>query len=129
MNIVIIASTALIACVLSIVLRQYKPEYSLFISIATGILIFLAVFAVIGPLLDFVKSLTEGAGLDGIYAQVLIKSLAVCYITQLACDCCVDSGETAIAGKLRIAGKIAVLLIALPMFEGLVQIVSDLIEI
>lgn len=129
MNIVIIASVALIAAVLSIVLKQYKPEYSLFISIGAGILIFLSVLAVIEPVLSFIEELTEQAGLEGVYGEVLIKSLAICYITQLACDCCKDAGESAIAGKLQIAGKIAVLLIALPMFKSLTEIVAGLINI
>lgn len=129
MNIVIIASAALIAAVLSMVLKQYKPEYSLFISIAAGVLIFLSVIAVIEPIISFIGELTDRAGLEGVYGEVLIKSLAVCYITQLACDCCKDAGENAIAGKLQIAGKIAVLLIALPMFKSLTEIVAGLINI
>ena len=129
MNIVIIASAALIAAVLSMVLKQYKPEYSLFISIAAGVLIFLSVIAVIEPIVSFIGELTDRAGLEGVYGEVLIKSLAVCYITQLACDCCKDAGENAIAGKLQIAGKIAVLLIALPMFKSLTEIVAGLIDI
>lgn len=129
MNITMIVSVALIAAILSIILRQYKPEYSLFISIAAGIIILTAVIAVIDPLVGFVTNITDEAGLSGIYAQILIKSLAVCYITQLACDCCKDAGETAIAGKIQLAGKIAILLIALPMFEGLSDIVTRLINI
>lgn len=129
MNITMIVSVALIAAILSIILRQYKPEYSLFISIAAGIIILTAVIAVIDPLIGFVTNITDEAGLSGIYAQILIKSLAVCYITQLACDCCKDAGETAIAGKIQLAGKIAILLIALPMFEGLSDIVTRLINI
>lgn len=129
MNIVIIASTALIAAVLSVVLKQYKPEYSLFISIGAGILIFLSVIAVIQPVIAYINELTESAGLEGIYGEVLIKALAVCYITQLACDCCNDAGESAIAGKLQLAGRIAILLLSLPMFKSLTEIVTGLIEI
>lgn len=128
MNIIIIASVALIAAILSLILKQYKPEYSLFISLSAGILIFLSVLAVIRPIMDFIGDLTAQTGLSGIYAEVLIKSLAVCYITQLASDCCNDAGETAIAGKLQIAGKIAILLIALPMFQSLVELVTELIN-
>ena len=87
----------------------------------------MAVIAVIDPILGFIEELTDKAGIDGIYAEVLIKSLAICYITQLACDCCKDAGEGAIAGKLQIAGKVAILLIALPMFKSLTEIVTAMI--
>ena len=129
MNIIIVASVALIAAILSLVLKQYKPEYSLFISISAGILIFLSVLAVTRPIMDFINNLTSQTGLSGVYAEVLIKSLAVCYITQLASDCCTDAGETEIAGKLQIAGKVAILLIALPMFKSLTELVTELINI
>lgn len=129
MNIIIIASTAFIAAILSLILKQYKPEYSLFISISAGVLIFLSVLAVIRPIMDYINTLTRQTGLSGVYAEVLIKSLAVCYITQLAADCCADAGETAIAGKLQIAGRIAILLIALPMFQSLTELVTELINI
>ncbi len=129
MNIFIIVSTALVAAVLSIVLKQYKPEYSLFISIAAGIIIFLAVIAAIQPIMDYMSELISGAGLSGVYAEVLIKALAICYITQLACDCCKDAGENAIAGKLQLAGRIAILIISLPMFKSITDIVTGLIEV
>ncbi|MDE6724449.1 MAG: stage III sporulation protein AC/AD protein family [Ruminiclostridium sp.] len=128
MNIIIIVSFGIISAVLSLVLKQYKPEYSMFISLASGILIFVSVIAAIEPIIGYISELTENAGLSGIYAEILLKSLAVCYLTQLACDCCKDAGETAIAGKLQIAGKIAVLLIALPIFKSITEIVTGLID-
>ena len=129
MNIIIIVSFGIISAVLSLVLKQYKPEYSMFISLAAGILIFISVIAAIEPIIWYISDLTENAGLSGIYAVILLKSLAVCYLTQLACDCCKDAGENAIAGKLQIAGKVAVLLMALPVFKNITEIVTGLIDV
>ena len=128
MNIIIIVSFGIISAVLSLVLKQYKPEYSMFISLAAGIMIFVSVIAAIEPIIGYISELTENAGLSGIYAEILLKSLAVCYLIQLASDCCKDAGETAIAGKLQIAGKIAVLLMALPIFKSITEIVTGLID-
>lgn len=128
MNIIVIVSTALIAAVLSLVLKQYKPEYSLFISIVTGVMIFLAVVAVIQPIIDYISQLISDAGLSGVYAEVLLKALAVCYLTQLACDCCKDAGESAIAGKLQLAGRVAIIIISMPMFKSITDIVTGLIN-
>ena len=128
MNIFIIDSFGIISAVLSLVLKQYKPEYSMFISLASGILIFISVIAAINPIIRYITELTENAGLGGMYAEVLLKSLAVCYLTQLASDCCKDAGETAIAGKLQIAGKIAVLIMALPIFKSITEIITGLID-
>jgi stage III sporulation protein AD len=53
--------------------------------------------------------------------------LAVCYLTQLATDACKDAGETAIAGKLELAGKIAIVILSLPLFNSLVNLITGLI--
>lgn len=128
MNIFIIVFFGIISAVLSLVLKQYKPEYSMFISLASGLLIFISVIAAINPIIRYITELTENAGLGGMYAEVLLKSLAVCYLTQLASDCCKDAGETAIAGKLQIAGKIAVLIMALPIFKSITESITGLID-
>lgn len=127
MNIIAITGLGITAAALSAVIRKYNGEYSLFISLAASLLILGAVITALSPLLDLINELTEASGADGGYIAVLLKALAVCYITQLASDCCRDSGESAVAGKIEFAGKIAVLLIAVPLFESILGIVKDLI--
>lgn len=127
MNIAAIVAAALVAAVLSVIIRQYKPEYAMFISVATGVLILAAIISAIEPVLEIIKSLTSQAGAESVYGEALLKALAVCYITQLARDCCRDAGEAAIGTKLEMAGRLEILLISLPMFQGLIQTVTELI--
>lgn len=127
MNIIAITGLGITAAALSAVIRKYNGEYSLFISLAASLLILGAVITALSPLLDLINELTDASGADSGYIAVLLKALAVCYITQLASDCCRDSGESAVAGKIEFAGKIAVLLIAVPLFESILGIVKDLI--
>jgi stage III sporulation protein AD len=61
------------------------------------------------------------------YAGILLRALGVCFLTQIACDTCRDAGEAAIAVKLEIAGKIAVLAISLPLFRQVLGFVSTLL--
>lgn len=128
MNIMAIITAALVAAVLSAVLKQYKPEYSMFISIITGVLVLAAVIAAIQPILSLLNELAEQTG-GSVYAEVLLKALAICYITQLARDCCRDAGENAIAGKLETAGKVAIIIISTPMLRELVDTVSGFISV
>ena len=67
------------------------------------------------------------AGADEEYLTVLFKALGICYITQFACDICKDSGENALATQAELAGKISLMVIALPLFESLADIVAKLI--
>lgn len=127
MNVFAIIGVAVAAAALSVILRQYNKEYGLYISLAASVLIFAAVLSSFSPIVELIKSLSEAAGTDREYVAVLLKALAVCYITQLASDCCKDCGETAVASKIDFAGKIAILLIAVPLFEAILGIVKELI--
>ncbi|MEG2371890.1 MAG: stage III sporulation AC/AD family protein [Hydrogenoanaerobacterium sp.] len=49
-------------------------------------------------------------------------------MTQIACDTCKDAGQSAISTKVEIAGKLAVLVISLPLFKALMDIVAALLS-
>ncbi len=128
MDVTAVVITGIVGAVLGIIIKQYKPEYGIFISLMTGVLILGVVVSVLQPVLETVKKLAGMVNLSDIYGEILLKALAVCYITQMASDCCKDAGESAIASKLEIAGKIAILSLSLPLFQRLVEIVSTLIN-
>lgn len=127
MNVFAITGAAVAAAALSVILRQYNKEYGLYISLAVSVLIFAAVLSAFSPAVELVESLCKEAGTDKEYIAVLLKALAVCYITQLASDCCRDCGETAVAAKIDFAGKMAILLISVPLFKTILEIVKELI--
>lgn len=128
MNIIALSAAAIVAAAVCIVMRRYNSEYSMFVSVAFSAIVFAVILSAITPVTNFIKELTEISGINNEYITILLKSLAVCYITQIASDCCNDSGESAIASKIDFAGKIALLLISVPLFEGILGIVKELIN-
>jgi len=129
MNIIAVVGAGLVAALLSIILKQYKPEFGVYISLVAGIIILLAVIKSLTPVLSMMSELTKTAALESVYSAALLKCLAVCYITQLAADTCKDSGESAIASKIETAGKLAIVIISLPLFKGVVDIITELITL
>ena len=127
MNIAAIVGAGIIAAAISAVLKRFHGEFGLFVSIAASLLILLAVLGALDPLIRLINELSEQTGTDSMCVAVLMKALAVCMITQLAADSCRDSGEGAIASKIELAGKIAVLLTAVPLFESILGVVKELI--
>lgn len=127
MSILNIAGVAVIAAAIALLLRQYKQEYAMMVGLATGILIFLYILAQAQPAFRELQSILSNAGVSGEYGAILIKSLGVCFVTQLASDACRDAGETAIATKVELAGKFAVLLLALPLFSQVAKLAAGLV--
>ena len=128
MNIFAVIGAGIAAAAISVILRQYNKEYGLYIGLAASVIVFLYVLGCMSPVFSLIENLVEISGTCSEYIGILIKSLAICYITQLASDCCKDCGETAIASRIDFAGKIALLLVSVPLFEAILGIVKDLIS-
>ncbi len=123
-----ITGLAVIAAAFSVLLKNKNPEYSMFLSLAVGVLIIGMLISAAAPLFEWMQSLFTATGASAEYVQILFKSLGICFITQIACDSCRDMGETAIAAKVETAGKLAVLLVSLPLFQQVLEIVRGLME-
>lgn len=113
---------------LSVMLRQTRPEWALGLGLIAGIgASLIAVSALFGAL-DTVRALLEKAALGGETVLLLFKALGICLLTQLTADVCRDAGEAALASRAEFAGKTALLLLALPLFERLVSLSLSLME-
>ena len=75
------------------------------------------------------RELFGQTGLDESYLTIVFRSVGICYITQIACDCCRDSGENALASQLELAGKAALLLTAMPMLGAAAEMIGKLLMI
>ena len=122
-----IIGLGIISALVCLLLKQDRPEYALSALLICGIIIFLTVIAQMTPLFDTIQSILGKIEGGNEYTSVIIKSLGICYVTQLASDTCQDAGERAMAGKIELAGRVAVLVLALPMFSALLQIAIGLI--
>ncbi len=124
-----VVGLAIVGAVLSLVLRQYRPEYSIVVALCTSVIILIAVLSAMQEIIDTVQNLLTRANIEGEFAQVLFKSLGICVVAQLAADACRDAGESAIATKVEMAGKVAVLVVSLPLFSELISISARLLSV
>lgn len=129
MNIITIVGIGIVGMVLSVLFKQYKPEYAVGIGLVVGITIFLVVLVQSLPIFEQIQAFFSNIHLEFEYTEILFKSLGICLVTQLASDACTDAGQTAIASKIEIAGRVAVLLVSLPLFNVILSIASELINV
>lgn len=120
---------ALVGVSLCLVVQQYRPEFSMMTALICGILVFGIIVVNLEPALDSLSNLISGIDANNEYVAVVLKALGICYLTQLASDTCKDSGYSAIASKVELAGKVSILLISLPLFNNLVELALSLISL
>ena len=123
-----VVCVVMIATFLSVIVRQYRAEYSLFIALGAGVIVWMMLSDTFGRAVESIKLMLSGTGIDNDYISIVFKSLGICILTQIACDICRDCNESALATKTELAGKIAILAVAMPMITSIAQIAVELIN-
>lgn len=128
MNIFSILGIAIVGVIMSVLLKQYLPGYSLLVTLTTSIIILCWVVVNIVPVLDKLTYFINEIKMPNEYSLIILKSLGLAFVVQLISDICRDSGESAIASKLELAGKISILIISLPLFEKIISIIFEMLR-
>lgn len=121
MDIVRIIAIALVSTIAVVVLRQVNKELAMVLTIASTVLL---VFVVLDELFDVVYSLYELADSTNIDSSVLssvLKIIGIGYLVEFGNNICTDAGCKSIGDKVLFCGKIAIVLVALPIIEELVS--------
>ncbi|MCH4240212.1 MAG: stage III sporulation AC/AD family protein [Oscillospiraceae bacterium] len=127
MNVAGIVGTALIAAAFAALLRRGNAEYALVLRISAGVIIALEILQAMIPALQQITSLLGVAGISGEYSGILLRTLGVTFLTQFAADACKDAGEGALASKVELAGRVSILVLALPLFAKVASIAAALV--
>ena len=127
MNIFTVCVIGVTVCLLTVLIRQQKPEMSVLLIIAGTVMISTVIISWIAPVISKLSSLAGKYQLNDELA-VLIKAVGICMVTQSACDTCADASCGSLAKKIEIAGKIAVLIIVFPLFEKLLELAVNIMD-
>lgn len=127
MDIIKIVIIGIAGAMLSIIIKSYKPEFSIHIVLSTVLILFLLVISKLEIILDFFNSISAQANISKIYFPVIIKILGIAYISDFTAQICKDAGEGAIASKVEFAGKVIIMYLALPVFLSIIDLINKLL--
>lgn len=126
MDIFKIVIVGLITVVTSIILKQIKPEMTLFVTIAGGIIIILMLVSSLTSVFDSFKALMNKTGVNSSLFSSVLKIVGIGYITEFGANICSDSGISSIADKIMFSGKITILMLCFPIINNLIEIIVGL---
>jgi len=117
----------IIVSILSIFLKEVKPEYSLLCVIIGSIIIIFYILSSITQVLVFFDNIVQKTGINhGLYLSML-KIIGIGYLVEFGANVCRDSGNSSIAEKVILTGKIMIFLISIPVVSNLFEMVFELI--
>lgn len=124
MSVLKIAGFAIAAAAAAMTVRSYRPELSMQIGIATGLLLLLYAIGEIGSVFSELSDYIEEFGIPSEYITTMLKVTGIVYLIQFAAETCRDSGEGAIAAKTELAGRVMILVICLPVIKTVFELIT-----
>ncbi|NLO81615.1 MAG: stage III sporulation protein AD [Clostridiales bacterium] len=127
MEVLQLVGIGLIAAVIAVVLRQQKSELGIYISIATGFVIFMMIMGRLVSVVGILNNLARQANMDSMHLSVVLKVIGIAYITEYGSQICKDAGESAIASKIELGGKLIILSLTVPILAALLEIILQIL--
>jgi len=127
MDIVKIIGVGLIALIIIILLKQYKPEFVIYVSLIAGALILVMVLDKLTGIVDLLSNLSSKAGVSSQFLGILLKITGIAFLTEFAVSICNDAGESAIANKIDLGGKIIIIAISVPIISALLELIIKIL--
>ena len=121
MDIVKIIGIGLISVIIIIILKQYKPEFTVYVSICAGIIILSLIMTRLGAVIELLTELSNKVSDTNGFLTILIKITGIAFLTEFAVSICKDSGESAIASKVDLGGKVIIISMSVPIISALLE--------
>lgn len=126
-EIIKIVGIGLITLVIVIILKQYKPEYTIYVSIFAGVLILTLTMSKISGIINLLKSISDKTYINKQFLGILLKITGIAIITEFAVSICIDAGEKAIASKIEIGSKVIIIAMSIPIISSLLELIVEIL--
>ena len=126
-EIIKIIGIGLIALVIIVVLKQYRPEYAIYVSMIAGMLILFLSIEKITGIVNLLQSISEKTYINQSFLSILLKITGIAFLTEFAVSVCSDAGEKAIASKIEIGSKVIIITMSMPIITSLLELIVEIL--
>ncbi|MDO8225670.1 stage III sporulation protein AD [Bacillus cabrialesii] len=126
-DIVQIVGLGLIATFLSLIVKEQKPTFAFLIVVFAGCAIFLYLVDQIYDIIRMIEKIAINANVNMVYVETILKIIGIAYIAEFGTQLTKDAGQGAIASKIELAGKILILVMAVPILTVIIETILGLI--
>jgi len=122
-----IVGIGFLATVLILVIREQKPMFAYLLAAFVGVAIFLMLIGQIDSVISVLEELADRSGIPSVYLKTMLKIIGIAYIAEFGAQIVRDAGLESIASKIEFAGKMLILVMAVPIISVIVETVLNLL--
>ena len=129
MEITALIVLCIITALLALSLRGQRPEFAMLLSLGCGLFVLLYLLGQMKDIFSGLEDILSGLSGQSELTAIILKALGVCIVAELGSQCCRDAGETAIAAKVELAAKAALVMMSMPVFASLLEMAGELLRL
>ena len=126
-DVIKIIGIGLLALVIIVILKQYKPEFAIYVSMIAGVLILVLAIQKLTGIINLLQALANKTYINKSFLSILLKITGIAFITEFAVSICSDAGEKAIASKIEIGSKVIIIAMSIPIITSLLELVIEIL--
>jgi len=127
MEILKIIGIGFLTLIITIMLKEYKREYSIYSVIIGGAIIIFYSMDKISSIINFLQELSAKSEYNNAFISILLKITGISILTEYAVSICKDAGESSIANKVDFGGKIIVISMSIPIISTTLETLTKLL--
>jgi len=119
-----ITALCIAVAIICAALRVQRPELATAVSLAGGVAALAMAWAGMAGAGEWLDGFRSLLGRDGDVAAVILKGAGIAVVSELGAQLCVDAGERALAGRIALAARLAMLGLCAPMLSSIAALIT-----
>lgn len=113
--------------IITSILKEYKKDFAIYAEIIGGAIILYVSIDYLKGIVDFMNGLSV-TGISSAFILILVKITGISILTEFAVSVCNDMGESAIANKVDLGGKLIIVSLSIPIISSVLSGLLGLLE-
>ncbi|MBQ3140575.1 MAG: hypothetical protein IJC25_01270 [Clostridia bacterium] len=126
-NVVAVAVLSIAVTLLCLLLKNVRPELAMATAVTASVILLLYLLTCLSPVTALITALTAKTDLPAAFIKDVFRALGICTVTAFAAESCADAGQNALAAKVELAGRIAVIAVCVPMLTEIVSLIRTVL--
>ena len=123
-----VMAAILVTAILTLILAKHSADISLLLTISVCCMVIAVAVSYLQPILDFAYRLIQIGDLDTSLLSVVLKSVGIGIVSQVAGLICADSGNQSLGKAVQIMATAIILGFSVPAFEQMLLLVEMVLE-
>lgn len=121
------AAIVLIAVIMCLVIAKRDKDMALMLAAVACCMVIAGALQYLQPVVQFIEKLQSLSGIDTDFFQILLKSVGIGLLAEIASLICADVGNAALGKSLQIMATAVILWLSLPLFNALLDLIQNIL--